>query len=251
MSAAKEALGLGKGEFGKKYSSIIDSHRIGTKLIGKPRDFILLACRLTESYSKMANDPTIEVRIKNVRIGPRKVKMAVLIRLSDKQEVPISKGKITDLLYPPRKTVNHAPPEKKHSQLVRSTMRRLVDYQLRNYRQTLKYPLTCFHTEQTIRIGMRMDIDHILKPFVQLCDEFVASNKLTYCDIAIYGPPNLKRFRDKKLQNAWILYHECNARLAPSLPKANRSAGSGTYEASEALIGTFEKADEEDLDLDF
>lgn len=251
MSIAKETLGLGKGDFGKKFSDIVNNHRVGSKIIGKPRDFILLACRLTDRWSKVANDPTVEVRVKNWKAGPRKVKMVVLVRPADGREQPVGKGQITDLLYPPRKTVNHASAEKKHSMAVRGAMRTAVDYQLRAYRKTLKYPVECFHTERQIRRGMRLDIDHIGKPFVQLCDEFIEQKGLTYVDIAICGPPNLKRFKDQVLQRAWVLYHEVHARLAPSLPKANRAAGSGEYQASEALIGSFKKTDPDEIDMDF
>lgn len=96
-----------------------------------------------------------------------------------------------------------------------------------------------------------MDIDHILKPFVQLADEFIEAKKLLYVDIPLVGPPNLKRFKDADLQKEWVLYHECHARLAPSLAKENRAAGAGDYQASEALIGSFKKIDNEDIDIDF
>jgi hypothetical protein len=251
MSVAKIALGLNKGEFAKKFSAIVDNHAVNSKLIGKPRDLVLTACRMTERWAKMANDPTVEVRVKNWKAGPRKVKMLVLVRPVDKREQPVTKGQLVDQLYPPRKTVNHASPEKKHALAVRSAMRTAVDYQLKSYRKTLRYPVECFHTQRQIRRGMRLDVDHILKPFVQLCDEFVASFDLKYSDIPLSGPPNLKRFKDAELHKAWQLYHECHARLAPSCPKANRAAGSGEYQASEALIGSFAKTDPDDFDIDF
>tara|TARA_R110001592_G_scaffold129936_2_gene342766 strand:- start:2290 stop:3042 length:753 start_codon:yes stop_codon:yes gene_type:complete len=250
MNVAQEALGLNKGEFGKKLGNIVDAHRVGSKLIGKPRDFVLTACRLTTRFAKVANEPNVEARVKNIKAGPRNVKVIVLKR-EDGFEQPVPRGQLVDQLYPPRKTVRHAKPEKKHAQSVRSAMRTAVDSQLRDYRKTLVYPVTCHHTERIIRRGSRVDIDHIYKPFVQLCDEFVASQNLTYCEVPLVGPPNMKRFKDSTLWRAWQLFHECHARLAPSLPKANRSAGSGTYEASEALIGSFAKLDNEDIDMDF
>jgi len=250
MSVAKTALGLGKGEFQKKLGNIVDSHRVGSKLIGKPRDFVLTACRLSTRFSKMANEPEVEVRVRNMKAGPRQVKV-IMLKREDGFEQPVPRGQLVDQLYPPRKTVRHANPEKKHAMAVRASMRAAVDSQLRDYRKTLKYPVTCYHTERMIRRGMRVDIDHIGKPFVQLCDEFIASQNLTYCEVPLIGPPNMKRFKDSTLWGAWQLYHEMHARLAPSLPKANRGAGAGTYEASEALIGSFAKQSEEDLDIDF
>jgi hypothetical protein len=249
MNVAKETLGLGKGDFSKKISTIIDSHRMGAKIIGKPKDFVLTSCRLSDRFSEVANRPDVEVRILNWKVGPRKVKVIAMVQGG--KEYPVPKGQLVDQLYPARKTVRHAKPEKKHAGAVRACMRQAVDYQLRDYRKTLKYPVTCFHTEATIRRGMRLDVDHVHKPFLQLCDEFVAGENLTYVEIKIVGPPNLKRFEDKKLGKAWVLYHECHARLAPSSPKANRSAGSGEYQASEALYGSFAGEVEDDVSLDF
>lgn len=249
MSIIKETLGMGKGDFSKSLSSVIDNHRTGSRLIGKPRDFVLTACRLSSKFSEVANRSDVEVRIESRRTGPRKVKM--LVMKQGGKEYPVPKGQLVDSLFPAKKIATSASPEKKHALLVRSTMRRLVDIQLRNYRKQLKRPAECFHTGKIIRIGTKFDIDHIGKPFLQIADEFVEAKGLKYCNIAIVGPPNMKRFKDGQLQKAWILYHEVQAKLAPSLPKANRSAGSGDYNASEALVGTFEGNSEDDVALDF
>ena len=250
MSVAKETLGLNKGEFSKKIGNVVDAHRTNSKIIGKPKDFILTACRLTTRFAKVANEPDVVVRLRNINAGARSVKCIHLCRL-DGFEQPVPRGQLTDQLYPPRKTVNHAVPEKKHAMAVRSAMRNAVSYQLKDYRKTVQFPTECWHTQKQIRIGIKWDVDHILKPFVQLCDEFIEASELKYCDVPLIGPPNMKRFKDKTLWNAWQLYHECHARFAPTLPKANRSKGSGEYQASEALIGSFAGADEDDIDVDF
>ena len=251
MGVAKEALGLNKGEFTKKLSNVVNAHRANAKIIGKPRDFLLTACRLTTRFSKVANEPDVEVRLKNMKVGPRNVKVIHLIRQSDKFEQPVPRGQLIDQLYPPRKTVRKASPEKKHALAVRSAMRTSVDYQLRAFRKKVRMPAECTHTGKIIRLGIKWDVDHIGKPFVQLCDEFVAAHNLTYIEIPIVGPPNLKRFKDTVLMNAWVLYHEMHCTLAPSLAKANRAAGSGDYQASEALIGSFAGAEDDDIDMDF
>ncbi len=77
MSIAKEALGLNKGEFTKKLSNVVNAHRANSKIIGKPRDFLLTACRLTDRFSKVANEPDVEVRLKNMKVGPRSVKVII------------------------------------------------------------------------------------------------------------------------------------------------------------------------------
>lgn len=246
---AKEALGVGKGEFSDVLSTIISNHRIGAKLIGKPRDTVLTACRLTSRFSEVANRPDVELRLENCKVGPRKVKM--LVMKQGGKDYPVPKGQLIDQLFPPKKIATSASPEKKHALLVRGCMRRLVDQQLRNYRKGLKYPCECSKTGKLIRLGTKMHIDHIGKPFIQLADEFVAGHHLTYCDIEVYGPPNMKSFRNKGLQTGWQEFHRTHARLAPCLAKANMSAGAGEYEASEALIGVFEGDSEDDVDLEF
>ena len=249
MAIAKEVLGLGKGEFSTKLSNVVNAHRANTKIIGKPMNFVLIACRLADRFSEVANREDVEVRIANRRIGPRSVKM--LIMRQGGKDYPVPKGQLVDALYPAKATVRKANPEKRHALAVRAAMRSAIDHQLRAYRKTLKFPVECHYTGKSIRLGMKMDIDHSYKPFLQLCDEFVEANNLTYCDVALKGAPNMKRFRDDKLQKAWILFHELHAILAPTLSKANRSAGSGEYEAKENLIGTFEAVNGEDLSLDF
>ena len=251
MSIAKDALGLNKGEFQKKLGNIVDAHRTGSRVIGKPRDFILTACRLSDRFAKVANEAEVEVRLKNMKIGPRKVKCIHLKRKADGFEQPVPRGQLVDSLYPPRKTVRQASPEKKHALAVRSAMRTAVDHQLRKFRKAVRLPAECHHTQRPIRLGIKWDVDHIGKPFLQLCDEWVELQGLKYLDLSLKGPPNLKKFKDDKLQKHWILWHEMNATLAPSLSKANRSAGSGEYQASEALLGSLKKEDPEDVDLDF
>jgi len=91
MSVAKEALGLNKGEFQKKLSNIVDAHRANSKLIGKPRDFILTCCRLSSRYSKVANEPNVEVRLRSMKAGPRSVKVLHL-RREDDFEQPEPRG---------------------------------------------------------------------------------------------------------------------------------------------------------------
>ena len=177
MSIVKETLGMGKGDFSKSLSSIVDNHRANTRLIGKPRDFVITACRLSSRFSEVANRPEVEVRVEMNRVGPRKVKMIVM--REGGKTYPVPKGQLVDNLFPPKKIATSASPEKKHAGLVRATMRRLVDQQMRDYRRKLKRPCECFHTGKIIRVGTKMDVDHIGKPFLQLADEFVAAHGLT------------------------------------------------------------------------
>ena len=246
----KDTFGLNKGEFSKKFSRIVDSHRAGSKLIGEPRNFIITAARLAERFSTVANEPDVELRVKMWPCGPRKVKMAVMKR-GDGKEYPIPKNQLVDSLYPPRQTVRTPNLERKHVTAVRAAMRQLVDNQLRSYRKTLSYPIECYVTGKQLRPGMRVDIDHLGKPFVQLADEWVESLGMTYCDFTLCGPPNLKRFKEAKYNEAWSLYHQDHARLIPTCAAANRSKGASGYETPSDIIGSFVKQTEDEIDLEF
>lgn len=250
MTLGKEALGMNKGEFSSKISSVIKQYRAGSKLIGKPRDFVITACRLADRFAKVANEEGTEVRIENYPCGPRKVRMIVLKR-QDGFKQPVPKNQLVDCLYPARKTVRSANSERKHVSAVRAAMRQLVDYQLRSYRKSLSYPIECYVTGKQLRPGMRVDIDHLGKPFVQIADEWVASLDMTYCDFSLCGPPNLKRFKEAKYNDAWAMFHEENARLIATCAAANRSKGASGYETPAEIVGSFEKKSEEEVDLNF
>jgi hypothetical protein len=174
-----------------------------------------------------------------------------VMKRGDGKEYPIPKNQLVDALYPPRQTVRTPNLERKHVTAVRAAMRQLVDSQLRAYRKTLQYPLECHVTGKQLRPGMRVDIDHLGKPFVQIADEWVASLDLTYCDLALIGPPNLKRFKDKAFNDAWSLYHEDHARLIAVCAAANRSKGSGDYTTPPEIIGSFAKQTDDEIDLEF
>jgi len=250
MSVGKEVFEIGKGDFSDKFSRIVNAHRAGSKLIGQPRDFVITACRLASKFSKIANEDGVEVRLENYPCGPRKVKMVVLKR-QDGFKQPVPKNQLIDQLYPPRVTKRAAGLERKHVSSVRAAMRQLVDSQLRAYRKTLQYPLECHVTGKQLRPGMRVDIDHFGKPFVQIADEWVESLGMTYCDFILVGPPNLKKFKDRALNDAWPMYHEDRARLIAVCAAANRSKGASGYETPIDAIGSFTKQDESEIDLDF
>jgi site-specific DNA-adenine methylase len=98
---------------------------------------------------------------------------------------------------------------------------------------------------------MRVDIDHLGKPFVQIADEWVASLDLTYCDFVLVGPPNLKKFKDKAFNDAWQMYHEDYARLIAVCAAANRSKGASGYETPSEIVGSFAKTNDKEIDLSF
>ena len=246
----KETLGLTKKDFEEKIRKIIENHRTNSRLIGPPRDFVLRSCRLTETWSKLSNDPDVCVYVRNQDIaGGRKVKMLSLERGNSKQ--PVSKSKLVDSLYPSKRIATSASPEERHFNSVKAAMRSGISSQLKSFRESVKYPRVCYLTGKTIRKGMKTDIDHVGLSFSEIADNFLRENSLKYVDLPLIGPPTAKRFRDSDLWDSWRDYHEENAKYAIVCASANRSKGTEGYQTPPDLIGSFAAESPEDLSLDF
>jgi hypothetical protein len=249
-SIAKETFGLNKKDFSEKISKIINNHRANSKLIGEPAQFVLRACRLTESWQKNASDPECMVYLRFLDLaGGRRVKMLMLEKGGCKQPVP--KAKLIDTLYPPRKTASTASIEQKHFNLVKQAMRRAVDHQLKAFRDAQELPKFCPLTGKHIRQGVRTDVDHVGKSFAELSDSFLLQKNLFSSEIILVGPPTAKRFKDSELWDEWISFHEAHAEFALVHASANRAKGSNGYVTPSELYGSFKAKDPEDLSLDF
>jgi len=243
-------LDLTKKDFSQKLGRVVNSYRSGTRIIGEAKNFILSALKLSSYYSKSAHEPNVEIYIKNWQCGPRKVKMIVL-KLETSKEIPVPKQKLIDSLYPPKPRSNRGSLEKQYAIRVRAVMRQLIDYQLRDFRKSINYPSECWETRRQITAASKIDIDHINKPFIQLADEWLVSLGLTYKDIELVGPPNLKKFKVHELNSDWKSFHFSEARLAPVLSSVNRSKGSGDYETPEHLYGSLKPESPDEIDLEF
>jgi hypothetical protein len=241
-----------KKGFSERVTNLVETYRAGSKVLGSQRDFILGALRQSPKYTKSANDPNAEVFVKLWKCGPRKVKMVVL-RLPNGKEIPIPKKQLLDSLYPPQRKPRANTPtvEKQYAIKMRSTMRQLVDDQLRSYRSSLDFPLECWESNRRITRDTKFDIDHIGKPFVQIADEWLDHLGLTYSELVLVGPPNLKRFKDTGLNQSWKNWHMVESRLAPVLSSVNRSKGCGDYSTPEHLYGSFKVKSENEIDLEF
>jgi hypothetical protein len=250
MAIGQDTFGLTKKEFTEKLTRIVNNHRANSKLVGDPLEFILRACRLTDQWGKLANDPEVSVHLRNVDIaGGRKVKMVSLERGPSRQPVP--KAKLLDTLYPPKKMACTATPEESHYNKVKASMRLAIHYQLKAYRDSVNLPIVCSLTGKKIRPGQKTDVDHISTTFSELADSFVEMKGLCYSDITLKGPPTGKVFKDEILWREWTQYHLEKARYALTLASANRSKGSDGYKTKVELIGSFAAETPEDLSLDF
>ena len=246
----------GKGSFSDTLSSIITNHRAGSRLVGKPAQFVLEACRMTNQWSTVSNRADVEVRVVNQQVGPRKVKMLALRSTSDKgngrHDVLLPKNKLVDALFPTKKREVLDTPENRHFKKVRGAMRLSISYQMKKARESIDWGFAeCCNTGHLLRKGMKIDIDHYGTSFSELCDQWLAFEGLTYCDISLVGPPNSKRIKDKELEHSWIDYHYKRANLRPSLASANRSKGAEGYMTPLERIGSFKAQDEDEMSLDW
>lgn len=250
MTLGKDTFGLTKTEFNEKIGRIIKNFRANSKLIGEPREFVLRCCKLTERWSKLANDPEVVVYLRNLETaGNRKIKMISLERGITKQPVP--KNQLVDSLYPTKKIATTATPEEKHFNQVRVAMRHAIFYQLKAYRDCCQLPVICHISGKKIIPGSKSDVDHVGLTFSEISDNFIRERNLKYSDIVLVGPPTAKRFKDTKLWEEWTQYHLQHARYALAFASANRSKGSDGYKTDAGLIGSFKSEDPESLSLDF
>jgi hypothetical protein len=250
MTLGKDTFGLTKTEYSEKLSRIIKNFRASSKLVGEPKEFILRSCRLTERWSKLANDPEVVVYLRNVdTAGGRKVKMLSLERGVTRQPVP--KAKLVDELYPVKRIATTASPEEKHYNAVKGAMRGAIYYQLKGFRDSITLPTICCLTGKKIRPGMKTDVDHIGMTFSEIADRFIACKEIKYSDIVLKGPPTAKVFKDEHLWQEWVQFHLENARFALVCASSNRSKGADGYCTPSELLGSFAKESPEDLALDF
>lgn len=246
----KETFGLSKKDFSEKFSRIVEAHRVNSRLIGQPREFILRSCKLTQTWSKVASDPEVSVVVRNLSIaGGRKVKLVCLERGGTQQPVP--KGKLLDSLYPPKKIKTSASPEEKHYNSVKGAMRQGVSNQIKAFRANCEFPVTCYLTGKTLRKGCKTDVDHVGWCFSEIADNFIRESGLLYTEISLVGPPTAKKFRDDALWKSWQDYHFEKARFSLVCASANRSKGAGDYCTPEELYGSFDRTSPEEVALDF
>lgn len=251
MSIGKTTFGLNKGEYTEKIGRIIDNHRVNSKLIGIPKEFILRSCRLTDQWNKLSNEKETEVYLRNINIanGGRKIKMLCLERNGTQQ--PVGKQRLIDLLYPPKKISTSARPEENHYNSVRASMRSGISNQLKEFRSSVKLPITCRITGKPIKLGVKTDVDHCALSFSEIADLFLQSKGMVYTDITLIGPPTAKKFKDATLWQEWQDFHREKASYALVLASANRSKGCGSYCTPETLYGSFSVDDPDVVALDF
>lgn len=246
----KETFDLNKGEYTEKLGRVISNHRVNSRLIGEPAEFVLRSCRLTKQWGKLGATTGTLVYLRNVELaGGRKVKMISLEAGATRQ--PVSKAKLIDALYPAKKIATSATEEEKHYNKVKASMRGAVSDQLKAFRSSVELPVICYLSGLHIRKGVKTDVDHVGISFSELADSFLSSKSLKYTEITLIGPVTAKRFKDTTLWKEWQEYHQTHAKYALVSASANRSKGCEDYSTPSCLYGSFKSENPEELSLDF
>jgi len=250
MALGKDVFGMTKKDYSEKITRIINNYRVGSRLIGEPRSFVLRSCSLCQRWSKMAQDPEVQVYLRNQDISSgHKVKMLFLEKGGFRQ--PVGKTNLINSLYPIKKTASQATPEEKHFSAVKGAMRNGVSSQIKEFRSMQAFPVICYITGKKICKGQRTDVDHVGVPFAEICDLFFSERGMKYSDVVLVGPPTAKRFKDPVLWEEWKEYHRGIAKFALVFSSANRSKGCGDYTTPGELLGSFSSDDPDTLSLSF
>lgn len=75
----------------------------------------------------------------------------------------------------------------------------------------------------------KLDIDHSVKPFAQILDEFLEAKKLSLTKVSLDFRSRPYSLMSRKLASHWVQYHDDNATLAGLCKACNCSKGSGGY----------------------
>lgn len=235
---------MNKTNFTKELTNIIKTSRVGKPLNGEPLRFVLDACLKSNLYKTKASRDEVQVIPRMRKLG--KIRQKFLMLVEDNKELAIFKGKLIESLYPKKTKVN---PEREHRTKVLASMRSLIEPQILAYREGQKKKIAtlvklgerekarelnkCKLTGQPLTT-CRVAVDHIT-PFIQLVDQWLELNELTFSDIKLKGRGNIKSFTSTKLANSWVDYHLDKASLQLTCSKANSRAGSKGYSTSKSV----------------
>jgi len=221
-----------KSEFKEKWQKIFKIFPVNSQITGSYSDFIWNSL-IDSNYLKDINNLTNPVfKVKNMKIANgRRIKM--VFQSQNSYELPIPLGKILDKLYPPKKRDN-INPSKVHSQQVRIALRNLIDVQIKEFRNTLKFPFRCPLTSKLVFSNNDIDIDHVV-PLIQLIEDWLELNSLYYDDLGLKGPKNNKVLSDIALSLSFQTFHLHKAHLQAVSRSANRSMGCKDFKTSSRL----------------
>ena len=211
-----------KSQLSKSLSTILKAYNVNDILDSGPRDFILSLCSEIKTFKKLSNIEGIEIIVKNISVGSRRVKM-LHFKYGDKY-VPIPKNKIVEGIFPTKRRKKG----KNSVNDVRAALRKIIKPQIDDFRTTITFPCQCLISGYTLVHHGQIHIDHE-PPFVELVERWLEENDLYYDEIKTKGTKNIKTLTDEALEKSWYDYHLQHAVLRAAYKKANIKKGSGDF----------------------
>lgn len=229
---------MNKSQFTSLLNSIISNSPCNYPIKQKYRDQLVPYLQQTNLYYTKACREGLSIIPRMRKFGPISQKFLVLEEQGKEQIV--AKSKLIESLYP---TKSKLTPQAIHRSAVLAICRRLIDDQLQSFRLSVRAEIgrlakagqmlearelnRCKLTGKSLN-RCQTAVDHV-KPFIQLVDEWLEANKLSFDAIAIKGRGNSKYFENAELMTNWQQYHSKNAKLQMACNKANASAGAKGY----------------------
>lgn len=190
-------------------------------------------------YAKRALRPDAKLMCVFRKFGPKKQKFLMLTNDAG-DELIIAKGKLLSALYPSK---SKQTPEQKHRAEVLKVMRNIIKPQIKEFRIKTKAKIVQLSEQGFMQEARELNkcklsgrslnscktaVDHIT-PFVQLVDNWLIANSLTFDAIALKGRGQYRHFADADLATNWFTYHAQYAELQMACSRANSKAGKKGY----------------------
>lgn len=216
-----------KTQLGASLSHLVKIYNCGDTLDPRHQDFILDICKDIKAYQRLSNVKGIQIIVKNYKMGSRSVKM--LHFAYGNKTIPIPKNKVINALFP-KKTKTKPNPVTR----VRAALRKVIDRQIQDFRETVSFPCVCVLTGNTLVHWGQIHVDHN-PTFVSLVEGWLIENDLYYDEIKIIGGKNNPRLSNKELEQSWYDYHLENANLRVTFKKANMSRGADGFKGTNRI----------------
>lgn len=218
-----------KSAFGARWSDIIKSLVLGTRLCGDDFDFIDASVKLVDKWRKITErGPNYFYRLGSKKFHGKAVQGIILVTPNSAREVWIGKGQITQALFPsepkPAAVCDKAKVLKALRQIVQPQIDMYRKSVIRQLNSGLRYKQRCAITKQTLNFG-DFHIDHKY-PFKSLVEDWCSKYGFDLERLDVYCKGTKCYLKNTEIAESFFDYHLLNAQLQPTTSKANLSKGS-------------------------
>lgn len=204
---------------------IIKSTRLNCKMNDENTKRFINILKHSSAYGNIyLNADKYFFKVANYTIANgKRVRMIFACLKYNEQCMPISKTKLLDSIYGKKKKTEQ---QKIASYIsdVKAAARNEIDYQIREYRETVELPIRCPLSGRKLTNWSNIHVDH-KDPFIDLFMDWLDMLGINPIDIVLDGPATNRRFRSEELKQSWRNYHNDNAILQAVSRKANLRKG--------------------------